>query len=541
MSKKNDNKKTTTTKTGKDKELFDALSQQRNLEYIVNWKTKECEEKTELNEIYKNKIMKLEGNLKEVEDLNNQNYNYDKIVKELTFKLDFLDKEKAEDRKLFDHTMLKLSEEKFSAKRKYEEEITRLNDVITELNRKLQTITDFERTIEEKNKVIAEIQLENADNRISLKSLMTKKEIDAQIKFDNLKKEALLEIEKTMQDLKNENSDQLDLTTKIIMVQNRQLLTEIEYQSEQYIALEISHKKLETKNFELEKDLEIHKEVQSKLAEKNKKLQEKIEKLKSSNNAKNISIEELNTNIHPGMKNIETAFSNSNNNINGISGIVSNKHINSTNFSLNKSIEKGDISLTNIKNNSIVKQFNITNFSDLKIKKLENEIDRKQSELYSIKNKFTAIEEKLTNYENKFTGIFSLYDEGLRRLNSDYNVINNKELMFNIDKVKSRKFENLDSNEKYSLLLVLIKHIIQLVNPEDLQYSHYYKQNLSDIDVKYHFAKKGVSSQDQIFKNANSSQLNFMKRKNSVSSSDNYPLIKTIRVNSYANLPMYKV
>jgi len=57
MSKKNDNKKTTTTKTGKDKELFDALSQQRNLEYIVNWKTKECEEKTELNEIYKNKIM----------------------------------------------------------------------------------------------------------------------------------------------------------------------------------------------------------------------------------------------------------------------------------------------------------------------------------------------------------------------------------------------------------------------------------------------------------------------------------------------------
>ena len=49
---------------------------------------------------------------------------------------------------------------------------------------------------------------------------------------------------------------------------------------------------------------------------------------------------------------------------------------------------------------------------------------------------------------------------------SDYYIINNKEIMLNIERVQTRDYESLDVSEKYALLLVLIKHILPLINPQ---------------------------------------------------------------------------
>ena len=78
------------------------------------------------------------------------------------------------------------------------------------------------------------------------------------------------------------------------MLQNHQLLMQLEYQSQQLEELTKNNEILDKKIFEMKKDLEIHKEVELSLAEKNKKLKKELLKLKreeenSENDNNNIS------------------------------------------------------------------------------------------------------------------------------------------------------------------------------------------------------------------------------------------------------------
>lgn len=62
----------------------------------------------------------------------------------------------------------------------------------------------------------------------------------------------------------------MDVSTKLTLLQNHQLLVQLDYQTQQ---LEESTKKnelLEKKIFDLTRDLEVHKEVEIAFAEKNK-------------------------------------------------------------------------------------------------------------------------------------------------------------------------------------------------------------------------------------------------------------------------------
>ena len=72
------------------------------------------------------------------------------------------------------------------------------------------------------------------------------------------------------------NMQYMDVSSKLTLLQNHQLLMQIEYLSQQVEELSRSNEILQKKNFELQKDIEIHKEVEISLADKNKKLKDEL-------------------------------------------------------------------------------------------------------------------------------------------------------------------------------------------------------------------------------------------------------------------------
>ena len=97
------------------------------------------------------------------------------------------------------------------------------------------------------------------------------RDIKNQIKFSNLKNKMKEKIDQIQAKETELNVQYMDVSTKLTLLQNHQLLIQLEYQSQQLDEITAKKEALEKKVFELTKDIEIHKEVELSLAEKNKK------------------------------------------------------------------------------------------------------------------------------------------------------------------------------------------------------------------------------------------------------------------------------
>jgi hypothetical protein len=119
---------------------------------------------------------------------------------------------------------------------------------------------------------------------------LVQKDIQNKIKISKLKDKMLENINMTKEEVTELNMQYLDVSTKLTLLQNHQLLVQLDYQSQQ---LDESTKKielLEKKIFDLNKDLEIHKQVEVTFAEKNKKLKEELKKYIKKDNKENKEI-----------------------------------------------------------------------------------------------------------------------------------------------------------------------------------------------------------------------------------------------------------
>lgn len=86
--------------------------------------------------------------------------------------------------------------------------------------------------------------------------------------IDKLHKEQLFQLKKTKAKLLALNDEQLQTTTKLTILQNQQLTTELEHQSKQTEQLIYKNNKMKTKIETLKRDVEIHKEVEKELAKR---------------------------------------------------------------------------------------------------------------------------------------------------------------------------------------------------------------------------------------------------------------------------------
>ena len=105
---------------------------------------------------------------------------------------------------------------------------------------------------------------------------------------DKLKNDMLHKIQETKTSLLALRKEQLKTTTRLTVLQNHQLTTELEYQSKQTEKLLFKNAKLQEQVTTLKRDVEIHKQVEAELAKRSHYAQNLIKKLSGRNKGINI-------------------------------------------------------------------------------------------------------------------------------------------------------------------------------------------------------------------------------------------------------------
>ena len=317
--------------------------------------------------------------------------------------------------------------------------------------------------------------------------------IDTEMKLTKLKNKLIDSVNETQAKATELNIEHMNVSSKLIMLQNHQLLIQLEYQEQELNNLISKNEILEKKINTLKKDIEIHKEVEISLAEKNKKLIKELNKLKETENKDN-------------EKDNDKILSSNSSGIN--LGGISEK----TNLSSNKTIQ-----LEN------------------KVINLEKKLQVKQKEFNDIKEKSDYFEKILKNYEKKYTGLFKYFEECLKMFFNDEELKNNKELNIDIDLMKKGDFSGLNEKEKYSTLIILMKYLMPLIySTESLNDFN----NLNNINLKFYSKKKKI----KISKNSNNGyNINqnifkkIMSKKSNLNPELNLP--SKMKYNSFDDLP----
>ena len=363
---------------------------------------------------------------------------------------------------------------------------------------------------------VKELRKENKDIIDKTKQQIIQKEIQNKLKFTKLKDKMLENINETKEEVTELNMKYMDISTKLTLLQNHQLLVQLDYQTQQ---LEESTKKNEIykkKIADLTKDIELHKEVEVSFAEKNKKLARELMKYKKEGgddnnyNSKELKDSEVNS------------VQGNNSSINNPQQIP--KVFLYTNNSFNNNNKYG-------KENTSPEYTRILAL-EKKVLNLEKKLEQKKREYNDLKEKNEHIENMLKNKDRKYSGLYNFLEESLNNFFNDEQIINNRDIYINTEALKRFEFSQLSKEQKYSTLIVLMKYLIPLIYNEK-EVLKPYNNNIEKFNVQYHIPKENTLIINDKFRKF----LNIRQRnKNSAMSSDNIRKINNLKNNS-ENLP----
>ncbi len=375
------------------------------------------------------------------------------------------------------------------------------------------------------------------------------RDIKNQIKFSNLKNKMKEKIDQIQAKETELNVQYMDVSTKLTLLQNHQLLIQLEYQSQQLDEITAKKDALEKKVFELTKDIEIHKEVELSLAEKNKKLKNEINKLKNStsfsnnnnNNTSNINnFNSSNSNANNSTENKKNRnlVINTSNNINITEDDKSSENNNhpvintnsfnniSTTVENNNSNNTANNNFSNININNKMNLFNNNTYTRMlnlekKVLTLEKKLMNSKKEYNLIKDKNEYIEKILKNYERKYSGLFNFFEDCLDQFFNDEELINNQEIFVNIDSIRKCDFSSLNKEEKYSTLIILMKYLMPLMDSSNVLKQNQTNSSVNNVNLKFYLANKKNYADDGDIKKLNSIKKNKYGKMVSINNMDN--------------------
>ena len=458
-------------------------------------------------------ISKLKANAVNAIDLENK-------LKKVLKKNEKLQKESESFNNQLMETKSKFEEEKKRIENSYKSEINHLRVTMDAYIEKVKLTNQL---LVDKEKLEKELEAANIKNKeIIMKNneALTTIKIRNGIKFTNLKNKMTENILKTKNKVTDLNLQYMDVSSKLILLQNHQLLIQLEYLTQQLDEFKAKNKVLEKQIYDLSKEIEVHKKVEISLAEKNRTLSVAVEKTKS----KNLSITSYGINWDRGEinKNKKTSKFISGQNLNTTANIKGNNLciLNEENKVLdtNNKIYRKTISFNNINNNKSIFNsvyFNSSNSAyNSNILNSKNNCSYEHSKIINLERKVINLEKKLSalqkdnnylldkndffknilqNYENKYTGLFNFLEECLNKFYNDDDLKNNKEIYLNIDSIKKGDFNKLSKEEKYSTLIILMKYLIPLMNIKTTNDKKYSIDNINIKIQEFNPPKKFIS------------------------------------------------
>ena len=474
----------------------------KNLQYTVVIKDNDIERLKNQNNNKSKYILSLEDEISKLKKNSINVFDLENKLLKVLSKNEQLEKESEEHNNKLLELQKKHEEEKKRIEKAYKSELNHLKLTLYAYIEKAkvsnQLLIDkekLEKELDNANIKNKEIMVKNEENIRTLK-------VRNGIKFTNLKNKMNENLQKTKNKITDLNLQYMDLSSRLTILQNHQLVIQIEYLTQQIDDLKEKIKSYEKQIYDLTKEIEIHKGVEISLAEKNKTLNLEMEKSKFTTTQSNTREKTNNktTTIFDSNKNSKIIPSMNNNNIitennfckeddkvldNAIYGktIPYNnfKNNNKSNFNNSKSVFNSAIFNSNINCNSINTQKSIILKLEKKIFDLEKKIIGIKKEYNDLKDKNDFTEKILQNYKTKYNGLFLFLEECLNNFYNDEELKSNKEIFIKIDSIKSGDFSSLNKEEKYSTLIILMKYLMPLMNTSSLN-----NNTINNINIKYY-------------------------------------------------------
>ena len=353
----------------------------------------------------------------------------------------------------------------------------------------------------------------NNFNKIE-ESNMNKQKIEYMNKLNKFKKK-MLDFLKDEINYKDNFKEKLRLNNFVNNLHVKELIKDIEDLNNEVCDLLEEKQELKYKIFCLVNDIEIYRKVIDTVVLKNNHLQNRLFKKNTSSpimefkkffkEKKNIKNNFYNEIIDPKIESNKKLMkiSNSlslllekNKKNNNINSIFNKKNeslntFNSASISLNKF---NSTSYFNSQNN----QFMHNNLTDLKNKNSYYLYD-KQSELIQEKEKFKKYYEyykdKYNLIKEKYTSIFQIFDEALEKIFNEDLKKEKNDIFINLNDYKNFDFnyEEMNSKEKYFILIKLIKYISPLIYKKEFE-NNKFAEKIINVKEKYSLRNNNAKS-----------------------------------------------
>ena len=324
------------------------------------------------------------------------------------------------------------------------------------------------------------LKLENVINTFKeeQKKIDAKKELEFERRMSKMKKKMLDYIKDGQKSKQYLSQEQIKLNDKLSVINKNTLLNELGFQSLQLEDLLKQREQLDSIITSMKSDLEVHKKVESILVEKNKEytnmikvLSTKIES-KGNNNKELGEKENIKKENDINYKHLKLKKQNSDflriNNMNNYR-ILEKKENNDNNEikkNINEEIKVKNFGRTFMGFSNKMKIDNINQNQDLVF--LRKELIKKIKECEDYKSKYEYYKTKLDTINNKYANIMKLFEEVLVNIYEDKNMKYIKNIFINLEDFKQCNFETLSSEQKYSIIILIIKYLIPLINPNNL-------------------------------------------------------------------------
>ena len=451
-------------------------------ESIIKMQLERIQNLNEENTKLSKEKSQLESHMKYYRTLEDKLYKAQKKIKELSKKHEdyIIEKEK----ELKD---LQLKYDKLSHEREYESQ--KYNTNISIYNQKMSMVHQTEMENEIYRNEIKELIEKNDSLKNSTKIKLESLEIKNSIKYNELKKKMMNHLTEAKNNVSRLNLNYMDINSKISILQNHQLLSKIEYLQEELDRIKAENKILNKKIIELQNDIEVHKKIELNLVSKikgnknnsNKKSKKvkynSLNKFNSTtfsyqNNNRSSSLLPNNTNSSNTYKinasdlkkrNITTKFSNNDN---------LNKFIKNQNNKISKSLTSYDDNLlynkekekeNNFSYSGSRNQISMTTRREINHSTYNKIIKEKNYQIENLKLKMEKIKDKSNIYFIRYKGLFNFLEECLNEFFNDEEILNIKNMNINIDDIKKFDFSSFNKKEKYSILILLINHLMPIL------------------------------------------------------------------------------
>jgi hypothetical protein len=420
---------------------FDYQIEMKNMQYTIVLRDKDIaslKEQLGKNGTY---IQKLEGDIFELKKQIAYYYNIEKKLAEERHSNDLLKKDIENLKEEILNQKKTYLEEKTQSEKLYNARINQMQTIIDNYNQKLEMTNKIMEENKQMKTLVETAQKEAIDVKRKSEKDLVDLAIKNKLKLSILKKKMYENIKNSQIKVTELNMQYMDVSSKLTLLQNHQLLTQLEYLQEQLDEYSQNNELLKKKNQELIKDIQIHKEVEISLAEKNKKL--KIELSKER--------EEKNTDE----KNIPSDLD----------------KINDENDKKDEQSERKKYSI----NQDMINL-------EKKILNLEKQLKQKKADFNFLKDKYNFIENYLRNYEKKFLGIINFLQDCLNKFFIDEELLSNREINIHINDLKQGDFTSLNKEEQYSVLIILMKYLMPMVNQANMNNE---QKRVNKINLKF--------------------------------------------------------